>query len=259
MIYKHILSKYENIISEINKINLQLKTFPKERLLCNPNGPYVQWHTTDGHTIKYLSKKKRALAEQLAYKEYLTCKLQDLEKEQTALNFYLRHHPKTPSKVENLLSDTGYQELLAPHFTPQDQSLYEWMNSPYEKNCQYPEQLTIKTASNTYVRSKSEAMIHMYLHTQQIPFRYECALQLGSITIYPDFTIRHPYTGETYYWEHFGLMDDSKYSQNAFSKQHLYASHGIIPTLQLITTYETQENPLNPDLIEKTIALYFKA
>ncbi|MBQ7943084.1 MAG: ATPase [Lachnospiraceae bacterium] len=259
MIHKQITIKYEKIISEINKINLQLKTFPKERLLCNNNGPYIQWHTTDGHNIKYLSKKERTLAEQLAYKEYLICKLQDLEKERTALDFYLRHHSNTTSKVEHLLSDTNYQELLTPHFTPQDQSLSEWMNSSYEKNHQYPEQLIIKTENNTYVRSKSEAMIHMFLSVHQIPFRYECALTLGNITLYPDFTIRHPSTGETYYWEHFGLMDEPKYSQNAFSKQQLYASHGIIPTLQLITTYETAENPLNPDIIEKTIIHYFKA
>lgn len=35
-------------------------------------------------------------------------------------------------------------------------------------------------------------------------FRYECLLKLGDSAYYPDFTIKHPKTGKTYYWEHFG-------------------------------------------------------
>ena len=35
-----------------------------------------------------------------------------------------------------------------------------------------------------------------------IPFRYECALTLGNTTVYPDFTIMHPNTGELIYREH---------------------------------------------------------
>ena len=57
------------------------------------------------------------------------------------------------------------------------------------------------------MRSKSEAMIAMSLYVQKIPYRYECELKLGSITLFPDFTIRHPETGEIFYWEHFGMMD----------------------------------------------------
>ena len=41
------------------------------------------------------------------------------------------------------------------------------------------------------MRSKSEAMIAMSLYVQKIPYRYECELKLGSITLFPDFTIRH--------------------------------------------------------------------
>ena len=79
---------------------------------------------------------------------------------------------------------------------------------PYEKNPKYPEHLIHKTVSGIYVRSKSESMIALQLYTEKIPFRYECALQLGETTLYPDFTILHPKTGEIFYWEHFGMMDE---------------------------------------------------
>lgn len=97
----------------------------------------------------------------------------------------------------------------------------------------------------------------MFLHINKIPFRYECSLQLGDVTIFPDFTIRHPKTGEIYYWEHFGLMDNPTYCKNSISKLQLYASQGIVPSIQLITTYETKENPLSAELVGKIIQHYY--
>ena len=73
----------------------------------------------------------------------------------------------------------------------------------------------------------------------------------------PDFTIRHPKTGEFYYWEHFGLMDDPAYSKNAYSKLQFYASCNIIPSIQLITTFETKDIPLSSEMIESLIEYYF--
>lgn len=82
-------------------------------------------------------------------------------------------------------------------------------------------------------------------------------LQLGDSIVYPDFTIKHIATGDIYYWEHFGMMDNTKYAQNACSKLQLYTSNGIIPTIHLITTYETKEHPLSSEDIEKIIEHYF--
>ena len=107
------------------------------------------------------------------------------------------------------------------------------------------------------VRSKSEVIIDMLLHTHKIPFRYEAPLHLDTITIYPDFTIRHPETGEFFYWEHFGLADQPEYRQNMLSKLDLYTSHGIIPNINLITTYETKNHPLSMEFVQKTVEYYF--
>ena len=97
----------------------------------------------------------------------------------------------------------------------------------------------------------------MHLYTRKIPYRYECILHLGDSILYPDFTIMHPRTYKLYYWEHFGLMDNADYMQTAFSKLQLYGSHGIIPSIQLITTYETKDHPLSSEDIEKIIEYYF--
>lgn len=75
--------------------------------------------------------------------------------------------------------------------------------------------------------------------------------------LYPDFTIRHPKTGRLFYWEHFGLMNQLTYRKSTCSKLQLYISNGIIPNIQLITTYETQEEPLDPETVEKIVEHYF--
>lgn len=156
-----------------------------------------------------------------------------------------------------LLSKPEFQKLLAPHFTPLSDDLAEWTNSDYEHNLKHPEHLIHRSTSGHLLRSKSEAIIDMLLYINKLPFRYECALQLGEYTLFPDFTIRHPHTGDMYYWEHFGLMDNQGYVQNAYSKLQLYTLHGIIPSIQLITTYETKEHPIDVDIISKTIEHYF--
>lgn len=142
--------------------------------------------------------------------------------------------------AESLLSMPEYHTLLSSSFQPHSEELSTWMNFPYEQNPNYPEQLAHHTLSGHFVRSKSEVLIDMALYMNHIPFRYECALTLGNITLYPDFTIKHPQTGVIYYWEHFGLMDEPAYYKSAYSKLQLYTTHNIIPTVQLITTYETK-------------------
>lgn len=146
---------------------------------------------------------------------------------------------------------------MAPQLTTLPQELLNWANSPYETNPTHKENLIHKTASGHLVRSKSEALIDTFLSKHTIPFRYECLLPLNGVSVYPDFTIRHPRTGEFFYWEHFGRMDDPAYSQKACSKLQAYTSNGILPSVHLITTYETKEHPLTSDLIERIIQYYF--
>lgn len=95
------------------------------------------------------------------------------------------------------------------------------------------------------------------LHMNKIPYRYEAALKLGNIMYYPDFTIRHPKTGEIFYWEHFGMMDKKEYAKNAYSKLEVYHRYGIIPGVNLIMTFETKDHPLGMDEVAEIVKRYF--
>lgn len=90
-----------------------------------------------------------------------------------------------------------------------------------------------------------------------IAYRYECALNLGGTVFYPDFTIQNPKNGRLYYWEHFGMMDNSFYIQKYLKKTQIYLEHGMIPTINLIVTYETKDSPLTSQKVQEIIDSYF--
>lgn len=258
IIYERILTERQKIESEITSIKSTLDNLPDGNFLCARNGKNYKWYHLTGHNRTYIYKKNKPLAEQLAYKKYLSLRLKECINEKKAIDSYLSIHAVCDNKSEQLLKNNPeYLKLVSPFFKPQSMELLDWLHSPFQQNPKYPEQLIHKTISGNMVRSKSEALIDMLLHINKIPFRYECALNLDTITIYPDFTIRHPQTGETFYWEHFGLMDDPNYCKNACSKLQLYASNGIIPSIHLITTYETNTHPLSSDTIDGIIRNYF--
>lgn len=258
MLYKKMCSERQRLEQEITSLQDQICKLPEGKLICTRHGNYTKWYQSDGHHSTYIPKKDKALAAQLAEKKYLSRQLEAFLHEQKAIDFYLRHHASDINCADELLSDDSpYSELLAHRFIPKSKELYDWMAQSYEHNTSYPEQCIHKTSAGIFVRSKSESLITMLLHINKIPFRYECALHLGDVTIFPDFTIRHPETGRLYYWEHFGMMDNPNYCKNALSKLQLYTSNDIIPSIQLITTYETSNHPFDLAIAEDLVKFYF--
>lgn len=255
-IYQQALEEKAFLERQIGELEKRIKKYPKGKLICCKSDDHVKWYLSENGKRQYIPKKKRKFAEQLALKRYEKLKLQEMMSERMAIDFYLRHHSDNTAEKE-LLAKSGFQELLEPYFKNAVQEFEEWMHRNYETNTFHQEQLIHKTCSGIYVRSKSEAMILMLLEQRHIPNRYESELHLGNRDIYPDFTLIHPKTGKMLYWEHFGMMDDAKYYRDACAKLEFYLSNQIYPLDQLIVTFETKENPLTTEKIEKTIQLYF--
>ena len=226
-------------------------------MVCANGNRNPSWFWSDGKNKTYIKKKDRALAEQLAYKKYLLELKNELSEELKILNRYI-NKISTPHKSEQMLiNSTEMRRLVSPYFLPENKALIEWINTPYEKNTSYPETLIHKSISGNILRSKSEAMIDMLLFEAKIPYRYECQLVLGNKILWPDFSLLHPRTAERYYWEHFGMMDNSDYANNACQKIKEYTSNGIIPGINLITTFETKDKPLTSDMVKRIIDNYF--
>lgn len=253
-----MLSKSLQLEEKITQLQTLLQDLPSGKIYITHDGNHYKWYHSDSGKNTYIPKTNHSLAEQLAYKKYLSHLLTESVHEKKAIDLYLRHHKTELPKSETLFTNLPeYQQLLSRFFRPISHELQKWVTSAYLHNPGFPEHLNHKTCSGTIVRSKSEAMIDMVLYTNQIPFRYECALELEEAIIYPDFTIRHPETGKLFYWEHFGRMDYPEYCEKTISKLRLYTSHNIIPSINLITTYETRDNPLSIDIIENIVQHYF--
>ncbi len=114
------------------------------------------------------------------------------------------------------------------------------------------------SSKGDYVRSKSEYIIAECLNKAQIPYHYEVPLILehGLFRFSPDFWVLNPRTLKTYFWEHFGMMDDKNYFTKTKSKLDLYAEYGIFPGKNLILTLESKEEPLLVEQVCRLIKEY---
>lgn len=251
------MCRKEELEREIARIESLLPTLPEGNFICaGKNGQY-KWYQNVNHTKIYISKKQRHIAEQLAYKKYLSAKLKELRSELLYTITYI-NNCSIPSVADNLLINSPeHRRLISPYFVPLNVELSNWISSSYDKNLSFPENLIHTSISGNKLRSKSESIIDMILFQKQIPYRYECQLLLGDRIIYPDFTIRHPKSGKFFYWEHFGQMDNPEYNTKVGPKLQLYISHNIIPTINLITTYETTKHPLTAEYVSQLIKQYF--
>ena len=85
-----------------------------------------------------------------------------------------------------------------------------------------------RTSNGTLVRSKSEVIIADALSAADIEFAYEKEFRGHDDSLrLPDFTIEDDATGETYIWEHLGMLSNPQYARAWERKQAWYASSGV--------------------------------
>ena len=116
----------------------------------------------------------------------------------------------------------------------------------------YDQYLRYDTAHGERVRSKSEVIIANLLQERGIPYSYEKALFLDRLPVYPDFTVRHPYTGQLWIWEHLGMIDNEKYRDAWEQKRERYRQAGITEETNLILTEEGYNGALD---VKKIISI----
>ena len=243
---------------ELISIQEQINSLPDGYLSCVKNGNYYRWYNHIDNKIQNISKRNIDLLKAMATKKYLSEQFNEKLKEKQALELYLNNFNPDNCPSSHLLDDDShFKPLLSSMFTPNSEIQAQWCAKSYEQNPYMPEKKIHRSTSGNLVRSKSEALIDMALFNNKIPFRYECKLQLEDFTFYPDFTILHPTTSKIYYWEHCGMMDDSSYRKHLYEKFNIYNNHGIIQTVNLITTYETIDYPLDSIIIRDIIQHYF--
>lgn len=252
-----LLDRLKLIENELINLKKDYSNQPPGKLICVNNGKYTKWYNSHDGITEYIPKGTPNIAKTLAYKKFILAKINDLEKESRAIKSYLRILGDNSNKAEKLINNPAFQQLITkPQYCFSEQ-LNEWLASDYRKCTKHPEHLIHKSTGGAKLRSKSEANIHSALCLHNIPFRYEAELVLSGNVIYPDFTLRHPHTGEKIYWEHFGLISQPDYRKDFLFKMNLYTSNGIIPSINLITSYETPDKPYTFYDAEQTLKQFF--
>ena len=157
------------------------------------------------------------------------------------LEIYDKLHPVRKTLVEPvILSDGEYVE--------------KWkQEGKAAAEIRLDEEGSYYTDNGERVRSKSEIMIANKFLKQKIPYIYEPALVLSGRLIHPDFKVLNLRTRQSFYFEHFGMMDDPDYSAKAVLKIDSYIMNGYLPGQGLLFTMETHEKPLDMRLLDKMI------
>jgi len=93
----------------------------------------------------------------------------------------------------------------------------------------YEEYLIHRTSRGEMVRSKSEVIIADQLANRGVEYGYEQPLTIDGVTKYPDFTVEDAESGETFYWEHCGMLHSPNYRRRWKEKLNWYKANGIAP------------------------------
>ena len=256
-ILEEIAKKITEVNLEIEKVEKKLEGLPPGNFICCTSKGKSKWYVSDGHNRTYIAKKDKGLASKLAYKKYLEASLSELCARKKALEVCRESCIKIKPATDILSNCEEIRNLVAPMMVSISEEAMAWMNSTYIKNSKNPENLNHKSSSGNILRSKSETIIDMCLFNAGIPYRYEAQLVLGNRAIYPDFTIYDVKREKIVYWEHFGCMDNPEYARKACEKIMLYVANGIIPSIDLIITFETKDNPLTAEKVMSVINEYF--
>ena len=260
---KELLKTREIQLQNLKKdIEKSLKKAPKGSLrICKSKNRTQFYHRTNPKDFsgKYIPKKNHILAKNLAQKDYNQKLLISIKKELFSIQKYLQTFPKLNAEEIVFSLHPERQKLIIPVYESDDIFVENWNAVQYEGkffNDYLPEYFTTK---GERVRSKSEIIIADTLENNCVPYRYEYPLYLkGFGQIYPDFTVLNVRTRKEFVWEHFGIMDDPIYAENAIQKIATYEQNGFFPGINLLLTYETKNNPLNQKSIHLLIQEFLK-
>jgi len=202
----------------------------------------------------YMKKKELKKASQIIQFGYDKKVLNLAKQELLLLERYLKGD--FAKKVDDLYSRAAdaRRMLIWPIELSDQEYVDRWMAVEYEGKIFYNTVEELTTERGEQVRSKSELIIANLLNKHEVPYRYEYPLQIKEWgIIYPDFTILDIKTRTEVIWEHFGMMDDENYRNQAFDKMARYEMSGRREGENLIYTFETLQHPLNVKLVEQKI------
>ena len=245
-----ILKTVNESMKHLKNDDAKIKVLSKgKKITC-----YIKETEDDGIYGRYLPVAQRDRAINIVKNEYYTKLKQALEKRIKTIDKTIKTINQTdPIEIYRKIGK-GKQRLVESVEMSDEDYRAEWENEkfegkPFEENA--PE---IYTDRGERVRSKSEKIIADKLYRENISYRYEYPIEIPYVgTIYPDFTILDEVNRRNIIFEHFGLMNDESYANNAIFKLQTYAREGYTLGDNLFVTMETSERPLDSRMVDGII------
>ncbi len=260
-----IIQEKENLLRKITK-NLEATPEGTLKYQTRAGVTYYYLQKTNPETKKwektYLKKSQSNLIKQLAQKSYLQKAKRVLEEQLSVLTHFASTYDEAALEqiYENLPSER--KRLIIPIVYSVKEKLKEWNAETYEPYDAYSEYKIYETDRGEMVRSKSEVIIAnlLYQHRMDLDYKYERPLALRDksnreIIIHPDFTIINKHTGNIYYYEHVGKLDEVKYATDFVKKMELYTINNIMQGKELLITYEASGAPLSVSCVRTIVKM----
>lgn len=244
----------------LDTLTKKLRKAPSGALRAQPHKKSFQYYiiTTPGDTKgKYLPRKEMRKAGAIAQRDYNKGAAEAISKQIAALDRLLEEYrPNTLDETFTQLHP-GRRALVTPVREPDEEFIAAWQHHPYTGKPFEINAPEFFTSTGVRVRSKSEIIIANALSRAGIPFRYEYPTSIkGWGTLYPDFTCLDTRTRREIIWEHFGLMGDPDYAENAVQKIAHYAASGYVLGKNFIATFESATTPLSVNQVEEHIKAF---
>lgn len=258
-------SRIKELMRSLSRIETELRNAPLEKLRVVRCHNSIQYHLVSDDTRpngiyvnKKLMKKASAVAQRDYYRE-VSCEIQ---REISAIEKFLsEYHPDRVEDVYRNLND-GRRKLVKNALTPDADFVFAWKSVEYEKPTFLENSSEYLSSDGLRVRSKSEIIIANQLVRAKVPFRYEAPLTLNSnnrkIVVHPDFTCLNVRTRKEFVWEHFGMMTDESYAENAVGKIQLYSANGFVQGKNFLATFESMANPLSVKIVQQFVDQFLK-
>ena len=253
---EHAKNERKNVQAEIKKYKAEIRKLPNGRLECHKRGNGWRWYVKKEGKKEYVTKNHHKTAEALAYKRATKVKLDELQACEEAIGAFIESmatskepkdkRNKPNPEIERLAQ--AYYDRTHPEEAERKKEIERQLNEDIQKfkgrdinKDEYP----VRSSWGLRFRSKTEERIYQKLRENDLLVLYEPDMELDGWMISPDFVVYNKRNGKKWVWEHFGMMDNPDYVNKSKSKIMRYIENGYIPSINMITTYEIKDNPVD--------------
>ena len=267
---KKIIQELEQLRADLVRMNARLAKSEDLKadgtlILKTTDGKTRFYRRNEGQSgLEYLGSDRKAEITRLARKLHVRklVRTASSEIEQIARCLKVLQGGRVLSDIDDVYPGLpeAVREMVWPEETTFDGYARWWKadrakGRSGKKYINYP----LTTANGEVVKSKSEVIIADRLKAAGVPYVYEYKTVMDdewANMTYPDFYVLNKRTGQEYYWEHFGMMDDEKYCMNSQFKLEQYAKKDLVPGKNLIVSFEGSKRALSTKYVDFLIKSY---